>query len=381
MKILADQNMPLVEQYFAELGSVERFDGRSLKSEQLIDVDVLLTRSVTQVNEALLSDANKLKFVGTATIGVDHIDTDLLNQRDITFTSAPGCNAIAVAEYVLSSIFALMQENACTLEGKTIGIVGVGSIGSCLREKLSALNVTVLLCDPPKHDAGLLDEHCDLDTLLTQSDIVTFHVPLVKAGVHSTLHLMNKARLKTLKSGVILINASRGDVIDNHALLEVMQNGANLDLVLDVWENEPTILTELLEYVRFASVHIAGHTLEGKARGTQMLYQALCNLEGLTANKSLADFLPKPSFTDVLLQDTFSIDDLGQLIHLVYDVRRDDGILRRHLAQQGFDSLRKNYPIRREFNTVNIRGAGVNTSMLSALGFNILNSGHDGGCS
>ncbi|KTF13447.1 4-phosphoerythronate dehydrogenase [Pseudoalteromonas sp. H105] len=380
MKILADQNMPLVEQYFAELGSVERFDGRSLKSEQLIDVDVLLTRSVTQVNELLLEKANKLKFVGTATIGVDHIDTDLLNQRDITFTSAPGCNAVAVAEYVLSSLFALMQENACTLEGKTIGIVGVGSIGSCLRKKLSALNVTVLLCDPPKHDAGLLDEHCDLDRLLAQSDIVTFHVPLVKEGIYSTLHLMNEARLKELKSGAILINASRGDVIDNHALLEVMQNGANLDLVLDVWENEPSILTELLDYVRFASVHIAGHTLEGKARGTQMLYQALCQLEGLEADKSLADFLPQPSFSEVTLRDTFNYSDLGQLIHLVYDVRRDDGILRGHLAEQGFDSLRKNYPVRREFSTISINAAGTNVSMLSALGFNSLNSGHDGDC-
>lgn len=378
MKILADQNMPLVEQYFADLGRVERFDGRALQSDQLVDAEVLLTRSVTQVNEALLSKANKLKFVGTATIGVDHIDTDLLTQRGIAFTSAPGCNAVAVAEYVMSSLFALAQENASSIEGKTIGIVGVGSIGSCLREKLSALDVNVLVCDPPKHEAGLLAEHCDLDTLLTQSDIVTFHVPLVKTGKHSTLHLMNKARLAALKNGVTLINASRGDVIDNHALLELMQGGAALDLVLDVWENEPTILTELLDYVRFASVHIAGHTLEGKARGTQMLYQALCNTEGLKADKSLADFLPKPSVTDVSLQDTFTLADLGQLIHLVYDVRRDDGILRRHLALQGFDSLRKNYPIRREFSTVSITGAGDYAPILRELGFNILNNGHIG---
>lgn len=380
MKILADQNMPLVEQYFADLGSVERFDGRALQSEQLVDVDVLLTRSVTQVDESLLSKANKLKFVGTATIGVDHIDTRLLNQRDIAFTSAPGCNAVAVAEYVLSSLFALAQENANSIEGKTIGIVGVGSIGSCLRHKLSALDVKVLVCDPPKHEAGLLPEHCELDTLLAQSDIVTFHVPLVKAGKHSTLHLMNKARLAALKSGVTLINASRGDVIDNQALLEVMQDGAKLDLVLDVWENEPNILTELLNYVRFASVHIAGHTLEGKARGTQMLYQTLCQIEGLTADKSLADFLPKPSVCQVTLQDTFTIDDLGQLLHLVYDVRRDDGILRRHLDEQGFDNLRKNYPLRREFSTVSINGAGHFAPILSALGFNILNNGYIGDC-
>ncbi|CAM4017313.1 MULTISPECIES: 4-phosphoerythronate dehydrogenase [Pseudoalteromonas] len=369
MKILADQNMPLVEQYFADFGEVTRFDGRTLHSEQLIDVDVLLTRSVTLVNQALLSHADKLQFVGTATIGIDHIDTDLLNQRNITFTSAPGCNAVAVAEYVISSLFALCQENATSLEGKTIGIVGVGNIGSCLREKLAALDVNVLLCDPPKHEAGQLAEHIDIDTLLAKADIVTFHVPLVTTGKHKTLHLLDKVRLASLKSGMTVINASRGDVIDNKALLEVMQNGAQLDLVLDVWENEPTILTELLEYVRYASVHIAGHTLEGKARGTQMLYQKLCVHKGVQANKTLADFLPTPAITQITLQETFSFADLGQLIHAVYDVRRDDGILRRNLATDGFDSLRKKYPIRREFSTVTIAGAKHNKALLSGLGF------------
>ena len=369
MKILADQNMPLVEQYFADFGEVTRFDGRTLQSEQLIDVDVLLTRSVTSVNEALLIHANKLRYVGTATIGVDHIDTDLLKQRDIAFTSAPGCNAVAVAEYVISSLFALCQENACTLEHKTIGIVGVGSIGSCLRDKLAALNVTVLVCDPPKHEAGQLAEHTDIDELLSKADIVTFHVPLVTTGKHSTLHLMNKARLAALKPGTILINASRGDVVDNHALLEIMRGGAKLDVVLDVWENEPSILTELLEFVRYASVHIAGHTLEGKARGTQMLYEKLCELKGLQTGKALADFLPVPALTQVTLQETFSEADLGQLIHLVYDVRRDDGILRCNLASEGFDSLRKNYPIRREFSTVKVLGAGAYSPLLQGLGF------------
>ena len=236
---------------------------------------------MTQVNNKLLAHANKLSFVGTATIGIDHIDTQLLDDKNIAFSSAPGCNAIAVAEYVISSLFALSQENARPLSGQTIGIVGVGNIGSCLAQKLKALNVTVLLCDPIKHEQGLLREHVALDELLAQSDIVTFHVPLIKNGEHKTLHMMNKERLKALKPGLTLINASRGDVIDNQALLEIMQAGADLDLVLDVWEKEPNILTELLEHVRYASVHIAGHTLEGKARGTQMLYQKLCELKSV----------------------------------------------------------------------------------------------------
>jgi erythronate-4-phosphate dehydrogenase len=373
MKILADQNMPLVEQYFADFGEVVRFDGRKLTPEQLIDIDILLTRSVTEVSSELLAQANKLSFVGTATIGVDHIDTQLLDDKGIAFTSAPGCNAVAVAEYVISSLFALSQENARPLNGQTIGIVGVGNIGACLAQKLTALNVNVLLCDPLKHEHGLLNEHVALDELLARSDVVTFHVPLVKSGQHKTLHLMDKKRLKALKPGLILINASRGGVINNQALLEVMESGADLDLVLDVWENEPNILTPLLEHVRYASVHIAGHTLEGKARGTQILYQKLCELKGIEASKSLDDFLPAPAVNQTTLAPSFSEADIARLVHLIYDVRRDDGILLRSLAKDGFDSLRKNYPVRREFSTLTLRGNSPQLVALGQLGFTIAN--------
>ena len=373
MKILADQNMPLVEQYFSDFGEVERFDGRNLKPDQLIDVEVLLTRSVTNVTSELLAKANKLSFVGTATIGIDHIDTDLLQDKNIAFTSAPGCNAVAVAEYVISSLFALSQENARPLTGQTIGIVGVGSIGSCLAKKLKALNVKLLLCDPLKHAQGLLNEHVELDELLAQSDIVTLHVPLVKKGPHKTLHMMDKVRLNALKPGTTIINASRGDVIDNSALLDLMEAGADLDLVLDVWENEPNILTDLLAHVRYASVHIAGHTLEGKARGTQMLYQKLCELKGVEASKSLTDFLPVPAITQVAIAESFTEQDIARLVHTIYDVRRDDGILLRHLESDGFDSLRKNYPVRREFSTLSVKGDGSQLAALGQLGFKLTN--------
>lgn len=373
MKILADQNMPLVEQYFSDFGEVERFDGRKLKPDQLIDVEVLLTRSVTNVTSELLAKANKLSFVGTATIGIDHIDTDLLQDKNIAFTSAPGCNAVAVAEYVISSLFALSQENARPLTGQTIGIVGVGSIGSCLAKKLKALNVKLLLCDPLKHAQGLLNEHVELDELLAQSDVVTFHVPLVKKGPYKTLHMIDKVRLNALKPGTTIINASRGDVIDNSALLDLMEAGADLDLVLDVWENEPNILTDLLAHVRYASVHIAGHTLEGKARGTQMLYQKLCELKGVEASKSLTDFLPVPAITQVAIAESFTEQDIARLVHTIYDVRRDDGILLRHLESDGFDSLRKNYPVRREFSTLTVNGDGSQLAALGQLGFKLTN--------
>ena len=372
MKILADQNMPLVEEYFADLGSVTRFDGRNAKPEQIEDVDILLTRSVTKVNAELLQYAKKLKFVGTATIGIDHIDTELLNDKEIVFSSAPGCNAIAVAEYVISALYAYAQETSTSLQGKTLGIVGVGNIGQCLREKLQGSGINLLLCDPIKFENGELEEHIELDALLAQSDIVSFHVPLVKTGKHKTLHLIDSARIAKLKDNMLVINACRGEVIDNQALLEAMQAGKQLELVLDVWENEPNILTELLPFVRFSSVHIAGHTLEGKARGTQMLYQKVCELLGIQAEKQLSDFLPKPVITEVTLQDNFTQGDLGRLVHLVYDLRRDDGILRKSLSEKGFDHLRKSYPVRREFSTVTVKNNGSQfAEQLVTLGFTV----------
>ncbi|RZQ52931.1 erythronate-4-phosphate dehydrogenase [Pseudoalteromonas phenolica] len=372
MKILADQNMPLVEEYFADLGSVTRFDGRNAKPEQIEDVDILLTRSVTKVNAELLQYAKKLKFVGTATIGIDHIDTELLDDKEIAFSSAPGCNAIAVAEYVISALYAYAQETSTSLQGKTLGIVGVGNIGQCLREKLQGSGINLLLCDPIKFENGELEEHVELDDLLAQSDIVSFHVPLVKTGKHKTLHLIDSTRIAKLKDNMLVINACRGDVIDNQALLEALQDGKQLELVLDVWENEPNILTGLLPFVRYSSVHIAGHTLEGKARGTQMLYQKVCELLGIPAEKQLSDFLPKPVFTEVTLQDNFTQGDLGRLVHLVYDLRRDDGILRKSLSEKGFDHLRKSYPVRREFSTVTVKNNGSQfAEQLATLGFTV----------
>ncbi len=227
MRILADQNMPLVESFFCEIGEVTRFDGRNLQPDELKNVDILLTRSVTKVNEALLAKADKLKFVGTATIGIDHIDTSLLTSANISFSSAPGCNAIAVAEYVISALLAYAQETSTPLQDKTIAIIGVGNIGACLASKLKGLGLTILLCDPVRQQAGTLDSHVAIDEALARADIVTFHVPLVKQGPHKTVYLLDAPRIAALKPGTVIINASRGDVIDNQALLHAVEKGAN----------------------------------------------------------------------------------------------------------------------------------------------------------
>ncbi|MCF2860410.1 4-phosphoerythronate dehydrogenase [Pseudoalteromonas sp. SMS1] len=369
MKILADQNMPLVEEFFSSLGEVERYDGRTITAEQVREADVLLTRSITKVNQSLLAGAHAIKFVGTATIGVDHIDQAYLKARDIAFSSAPGCNAIAVAEYVISALYAYSQDRNVELKGKKLAIVGVGNIGQCLQQKLQQSGIELILCDPVRAQQGALCEHVDIDTALAEADFVTFHVPLVKSGEHQTKHLLNAQRIKGLKPGMLVINASRGDVIDNHALLQAKQAGQELELILDVWENEPTILTELMDWCLYASVHIAGHTLEGKARGTQMLYEALCQTLGVTANKRLDAFLPTPVVSQCQLNETLSETDYGRIVHLIYDIRRDNGLMRANLESQGFDVLRKQYPVRREFSTLNISVPFAHQPKLQQLGF------------
>lgn len=375
MKILADQNMPLVEEYFAHLGHVTRFDGRSLTAEQLKGVDVLLIRSVTPINEAMLSCADQLKFVGTATIGTDHVDQDALAKRNIAFTNAPGCNAVAVAEFVISALCALSQQHHFELSEKVVGIVGVGNIGIRLHRKLKAIDIKTLLCDPFVQDHYPELEFVELSQLYQQADVISFHVPLIKAGPYATKHLLNQQTLKLLKPDTIIINASRGDVIDNQALDMYLSQQHQHHVVLDVWENEPRINTKLLDKVDIASVHIAGHTLEGKARGTQMLYQALSTQLGEPALLQLSDFLPTPAMTNMTLSASFEIKNLPQLVHSVYDIRRDDGIVRAELQKKGFDFLRKNYPIRREFSALTLECATDEQAlMLSELGFTTSNT-------
>mgnify|MGYP000194248828 CR=1 FL=1 len=361
MKLLIDENIPFADAFFSELGAIERFAGRELKPEQLKDADALLVRSITKVNEALLAHANRLKFVGTATIGVDHIDKPLLKARNIDFSSAPGCNAISVAEYVISALLVLSERYQFDFRDKTVGIVGVGNIGRALKAKLEALGVRLLLVDPFRaREEAHGEAFHSLERVLQDADIITLHTPLTVEGPDTTFHLLNETNLELLKDDVCLINACRGEVIDNQALLRHVQarraaNRTSIKLVLDVWENEPEPLQALLPFTDIATAHIAGYSLEGKSRGTEILYQKLCQVFGQDATLELASLLPTAEVTKLnLTGETFELSVLKQITHLVYDARRDDALFRYHLNGQGFDWLRKNYPIRREWSSLQL---------------------------
>lgn len=371
LKILVDENMPYAHELFSRTGTVVAVPGRPIPQHELNDADGLMVRSVTPVNAELLK-GKSVRFVGSATAGTDHIDESWLREQDIAFSAAPGCNAIAVVEYVFSALLMLAERDSFQLKDRTVGIIGVGNVGSRLQARLEALGVRTLLCDPPRADRGEEGDFLPLATLVSQADILTFHTPLFRYGNYQTLHLVDDALLRVLKPGTILINACRGSVVDNVALLRVLQERHDLSVVLDVWEPEPEISLPLLEKADIATAHIAGYTLEGKARGTTQVFEAWSAFLGQSQQIALDTLLPVPEFRRVSLHGELDQPALKRLVHLVYDVRRDDALLRKVAAHKGeFDRLRKNYQERREWSSLEVMcDSREATTLLSKLGFN-----------
>lgn len=348
MRILADENMPYVNELFAEHAEVIQVPGRQIQAEMLVDVDALLVRSVTKVNAELLSQANRLKFVGSATIGTDHVDQALLKQKGIAFSNAPGCNANAVCDYILSCLLLLAERKGLELSGLIAGIVGVGNIGKRLRPRLEALGLKVLCCDPFRAELEPDFEHVPYEQLLGQCDVLTFHVPHTKTGPYPTFHMLAEEQLKQLKPECILMNACRGEVIDNPALKLHLEQGTQQSVVLDVWEHEPNPDPELMALVDIATPHIAGYSQEGKAFGTSMVYDVWAE-QNLLPKADIKELLPTPALAGLEISAVPTQSLIKQLVQAVYDVRNDDERMRRLTEQPGyFDAMRKNYPLRRE---------------------------------
>jgi erythronate-4-phosphate dehydrogenase len=370
MKIFYEDSMPYAAEFFTELGDCQVFSHKTIDADLIAEADVLLVRSTTKVNESLLSKARRLKFVGTATAGTDHVDRDFLALQGIHFQSAGGCNAIAVAEYVLSALSIINAQFNWNWQDKTVGIVGAGFVGTALQKKLDALGISYKLCDPPLQERGDPRQFVDMDAIM-QCDVITLHVPLISGGHYPTEHLFDESRLSQLSNEQWLINACRGEVLDNAAALRLFQSGQKLNLVLDVWENEPSINLDLIPYVALTTAHIAGHTIEGKARGTEMLYHALCQFYQRANTKVLRDYLPLMS-TELMLNPQLDFrQNVQKLILEVYDISKDSEHFKMtlHDAEQ-FRYIRKHYPIRREFSALKVNtGNFARTEAIYALGF------------
>ncbi|WP_223515125.1 4-phosphoerythronate dehydrogenase PdxB [Pseudomonas sp. GL-R-26] len=363
MLIVADENIPLLDAFFGGFGEIRRVPGRAIDRATVEQADVLLVRSVTNVNRALL-EGSKVRFVGTCTIGTDHLDLNYFQQTGITWSSAPGCNARGVVDYVLGSLLTLAEIEGVDLTRRTYGVLGAGEVGGRLVKVLQGLGWKVLVCDPPRQAAEGGD-YVSLEQIIDECDVISLHTPLTKQGPQSTWHLFDEKRLNQLRSGTWLINASRGPVVNNAALRDVLLEREDLQAVLDVWEGEPEVDVALAELCVLATPHIAGYSLDGKQRGTAQIYQAYCDFLGQPARVSLGDLLPAPWLSHVTLNaQSDPAWALAMLCRGVYDPRRDDADFRRSLVgnvseqRAAFDVLRKQYPSRREIDGLQVRIEG-----------------------
>lgn len=369
MRIVVDQNIPFALEAFGSLGAVETMPGRQITREHLAAADALIVRSITRVDAGLL-EGTPVRFVGTCTIGEDHVDKAWLAEQGIGFASAPGCNANSVSEYVVA---ALLELDAIR-PGASLGVVGFGHVGRKVAAKARALGMRVVVNDPPLEAVTAEPIYRPLAEALA-CDVVTLHVPFEKGGEYPTRHLVNESFLAAMKPGGMLINTSRGGVADSAALLAALESGQLRACVLDVWEGEPRLPRQLLESAALATPHIAGYSFDGKVNGTERVYRALCAHLKTPPTWDPAAGLPAPEVPEISGVGA----TLRDIVRQVYDIRVDDASIRETLAlpvdeqPQRFDQLRKEYRRRREWRHTTVRGvtdAGMR-KVLVGLGFRV----------
>ena len=379
MKIVADKNIPLVEHLFSKIGDVHLADANRITAELVRDADVLLVRTVTPVCAELL-DGSKVTIVGSATSGTDHVDQEYLHDREIELFHSAGANARAVAEYVLSALCMFSIQDGFDLRDKRVGIVGYGNTGSQLGRFLSVMDSEFLVNDPPLANMNGDGSFSDLSEVL-QCDIISLHVPLIDTGPWPTRHLVDENFLEKVKPDVILINTSRGQVVDEEALLKFMDARREARIVLDVWKDEPNIRSDLLTGVAIGTPHIAGYSLEGKIRATELLFGNICKFIGYTG----IDVSGYPGFNGYhfgisLAPEENENETLCFAVLAAHDIRSDSAALRRSVelpeSSRGeyFEDMRRAAMLRREFSSMTVRlPAGHSTlrDKLEALGFEV----------
>ncbi len=364
MKIIADANIPFVEECFSSFGDVTAMPAGEITADAVRDADILLVRSVTRVNGPLLEES-RVKFVASATSGFEHVNTDFVASRQIGFAYAPGSNANCVAEYVICALLAVAKKHKFQLEGKSIGIIGAGHIGSKVAAKTRALGMDILINDPPlgrqSHEAKYLrlDELCDCD-------FITMHTPLTFEGVDKTFHLADEAFFNSLKDSAFFINTARGGVADTGALKSAIKSAIKshklAGAVLDVWENEPNVDNELILKAELSTPHIGGYSLDGKVAGLITVYEAACEFFNVEPKYTADDFLPEPETPQITIDPATSTeqDIIADTVQQIYVINRDDFNMREILIvppeqrAKWFGDLRADYAVRREFGNTQI---------------------------
>jgi len=361
MKTIVAETVMLGREAFETLGEVEVIPDRTIGPEHLADADALIIRSKTKVTPELIEDS-PVRFIGTATAGFEHIDFQWLEKSGIGWVASPGCNAESVADYITAALLHLHTFKGVELEGKTLGIIGVGQLGSRVAKRAEALGLQILLNDPPRAAREGNDLFVSLETVLAQSDIITMHLPLITEKPWPTREMANNCFFEKMKHGSLFINASRGEVVDADALLRAKKNGVIANTVLDVWNPEPCIRTDLLEIAELGTAHIAGHSLEGKLNGTIQTYREACHCFGTEPAWNPAPLLPTLDLAELTLNPGGKRDNevLAEAVRAAYDIVADDAALRTAAVPNetkragNFDFLRANYPVRREFSNTRV---------------------------
>lgn len=374
MKIVADDKIPFLQGALEKYAEVDYVPGKQINNKILKDADALLIRTRTKCNKTLLGGTN-VKFIGTATIGFDHIDIQYCKRNGIVWTNAPGCNSYSVQQFIASALMEVSYQENFNLKDKTLGIVGVGNVGSKVEKFARSIGMNVLLNDPPRSRAEGNDKFHSLDELLSGSDIVTVHVPLNIVGEDYTYHLFDEQQLLKMKKGGWFFNSSRGEVNDTAALKKMIHTGKLEGTVIDVWENEPDIDLDLMNMVTFATPHIAGYSTDGKANGTAIVVNKLKRHFNLPDADWFPDNIPEPVSPVITINCTGKSEEqvLREAVSHTYDIKEDDLKLRH--SPSDFEKLRGKYRLRREFiaYTVNLKGGTEKDRMiLEDLGFNTL---------
>ena len=377
MKVVCDSHIPFLKGALEPYCDVVYASGQDIGPDMVKDADALIVRTRTKCDAKLL-EGSKVRFIATATIGFDHIDTGWCEANGISWTNAPGCNSWSVQQYVGSLLVTLSRHMLFSFRDKTIGIVGVGNVGSKVARLAALLGFRVLLCDPPRARKEGANAFVTLDEIIQNSDIITLHVPLIRDGQDATYHLFDRNRLSTLDRNQILINTSRGEVVDNAALKEALKKKTICTATLDVWENEPRIDRELMPLLFIGTPHIAGYSVDGKATGTTMCVQALGKFFDLPCRDWEVSEVPESAQPSEFTLDTAGKtpqEVLADAILYTYNIRNDGTALMTDISS--FEELRSNYPVRREFPAYGVRllndDSGRSTVFLREAGFNIIN--------
>ncbi|MCR4824739.1 MAG: 4-phosphoerythronate dehydrogenase PdxB [Bacteroidales bacterium] len=377
MKIVCDDKIPFLRGVLEPFAEVVYLPGKQTTPDVVRDADAIITRTRTKCKAELL-EGSRVKVIATATIGFDHIDTAWCESHGILWRNAPGCNSWSVKQYIASVLVSLARRHGLDLSAMTLGVVGVGNVGSKVAEVASLLGMKVLLNDPPRARAEGPAGFVSLDELMERSDIVTLHVPLTREGEDATWHLFDAARIGRLRKDQFLFNSSRGPVVDNAALKAALKAGSLRGAVLDVWENEPDIDRELMGLLEYSTPHIAGYSADGKANGTTMSVRTVASVLGLPLTAWTASGVPAPAQPLSFCIDAAGKSDaqvLSEAILHTYDVQRDTDALR--AAPDQFEKLRGDYPVRREPTAFSLQlkgGSAALAETLSKIGFQLIST-------